>query len=288
MAPRANWKGYLKLSLVSCPVALFPATSTRERVHFHIINRETGNRIRNQRVDADTGEVVEDDAQVKGYKVEGDRYVLVEDEELDKVALESTHTIDIEKFVPRSEVEEIYFENTYYLAPDDKIGQEAFSVIRAAMEKEDMVGLARVVLYRRERLLMLAPHGKGIIATALHYRNEVRNAETYFDEIPNAKISQDMLDLAVHIVKSKEGKFDPSEFDDRYEDALVALIKSKQAGKAIPTPTRAKASNVIDLMDALRRSVKAERGSETRAESAPPRKAASRKAAPKRKLKRAG
>jgi len=260
MAPRPSWKGYLKLSLVSCSVALYSATSTSERIRFNIINRKTGNRVRNQVVDSETDDPVEQDDRVKGYQIEKGQYVLVEDDELDEVALESTHTIDIEKFVPRDEVDEIYLDESYYIAPNDKVAYEAFAVIRDAMKKEDLVGLARVVLYRRERILMLQPRGDGLVATALRYRNEVRDEKQYFDEIPNVKVPADMLNLAVHILESKKAHFKPEEFEDRYEDALVALIKAKQAGKPAPKVSEAKPSNVINLMDALRRSVKAEKG----------------------------
>jgi DNA end-binding protein Ku len=260
MAPRPSWKGYLKLSLVSCSVALYSATSTSERIRFNIINRKTGNRIRNQVVDAETEDPVEQEDRVKGYQVEKGQYILVEDDELDEVALESTHTIDIEKFVPRDEVDEIYLDESYYIAPNDKVAYEAFAVIRDAMKKEDLVGIARVVLYRRERILMLQPRGDGLMATALRYRNEVREEKDYFDEIPNVKVPADMLNLAVHILESKKAHFKPDEFEDRYEDALVALIKAKQAGKPAPKVSEAKPSNVINLMDALRRSVKTEKG----------------------------
>jgi DNA end-binding protein Ku len=259
MAPRPNWKGYLKLSLVSCSVALYSATSTSQRIRFNIINRATGNRVHNQVVDAETEEPVEQEDRVKGYQVEKGRYVLVEDEELDEVALESTHTIDIESFVPRSEVDETYLDESYYIAPNDKVAYEAFAVIREAMKKEDLVGLARVVLYRRERILMLHPRGKGLMATALRYRDEVRDEEDYFSDIPDVKIPADMLDLAVHILESKKTNFDPGRFEDRYEDALVALIKAKQAGKPAPKLAETKPSNVINLMDALKRSVNAEK-----------------------------
>src|SRR4051794_18168589 len=225
MAPRANWKGYLKLSLVSCSVALFPATSTSQRVRFNVINRETGNRIRYDVVDAESGEEVPKEDRVKGYK-SGDSYVLLEEEELDEVALESTHTIDIEAFVPRDEVDEIYLDEDYYIAPTDKVGSEAFAVIRDAMKKEELVGIARVVLYRRERILMLSPRGDGIMATALRYRTEVRDEKKYFSDIPDVKVPHDMLDLAIHILKSKKQHFDPDKFEDRYEDALVKLIKA--------------------------------------------------------------
>jgi DNA end-binding protein Ku len=259
MAPRANWKGYLKLSLVSCGVALFPATSTRERIRFNIINRATGHRVHNQVVDAETGEPVEDEDRVKGYHVKNDGYILVEDEELDQVALESTHTIEIEKFVPRDEVDEIYLDESHYIVPTDKVSGEAFAVIRDAMAKEDLVGLARVVLHRRERLLMLQARGKGLLATSIRYRNEVRGEKEYFSDIPSLKVAPDMLELAVHIVKSKLGHFDPAEFEDRYEKALGALIKAKQAGRPPPQPPAPPPSNVVSLMDALRRSVQAEK-----------------------------
>ena len=290
MAPRANWKGYLKLSLVSCSVALFPATTTRERVRFNIINRETGNRVRYEVVDADTGEEVAQEDRVKGYK-SGDKYVLLEEDELDEVALESTHTIDIESFVPRAEVDEIYLDESYYLVPDDKVGVEAFAVIREAMRAEGLVGLARVVLYRRERLLMLQPRGEGIAGTLLRYKNEVRDEADYFDDIPDVKVPKDMRDLAVHILKTKTAKFDPSKFEDRYEGALKKLIAAKQAGKELPAAPAPEPSNVINLMDALRRSVKAERGGGTR-DAGRRSKAARKRAAPKRaagrkKLKRA-
>lgn len=293
MAPRANWKGYLKLSLVSCGVALYPATSTSGRVRFNIINRNTGHRIRNDVVDAETGEPVDEEDRVKGYKAEGGRYILLEEEELDRVALESTHTIDIESFVPRDEVDEIYLDESYYLVPNDKVGVEAFAVIRAAMEKKGLVGLARVVLYRRERLLMLAPRGKGLMATALRYANEVRGEDTYFEDIPAVKVPADMLDLAVHILDSKRAHFDPSKFEDRYEEALVNLIKAKKTGKELPEPPQPPPSNVVNLMDALRKSVQAERGDKgsprrPSARRAAPPASARRRTATRRRLKKAG
>jgi DNA end-binding protein Ku len=259
VAPRPNWKGFLKLSLVSCAVALYSATSTSQRIRFNIINRKTGNRIRNDVVDAETGQPVEPEDRVKGYQVEKGQYVLVEDEELDNVALESTHTIDIEEFVPVSEVDRIYLDDSYYIVPQDDVAEEAFAVIREAMRKEDLAGLARVVVYRRERLLLLRPRGKGLLATALRYKNEVRDEDVYFDDIPNVKVPADMLKLATHILDSKKGHFDPDKFEDRYETALQALIKAKRAGKTPPTVAEPRPSNVINLMDALRRSAKGNR-----------------------------
>jgi DNA end-binding protein Ku len=259
MAPRANWKGYLKLSLVSCAVALFPATSTSQRVRFNILSRKTGHRVRYEVVDAETNDPVPDEDRVKGYKVEDNAYVFVEEEELDKVALESTHTIDIESFVPRNEVDAIYLDAPYYLVPDDRIAQEAFAVIRDAMQKENMVGLARVVLNRRERILMIEPRGRGLLATTLHYKNEVRKDAVYFEDIPDIKITPDMLELAVHIVGTKTAHFDPAKFEDRYEQALAELIQSKRAGETIVAKPAPQPSNVVNLMDALRRSVQSER-----------------------------
>jgi len=259
MAPRPNWKGFLKLSLVSCSVALYPATSTSQRIRFNIINKKTGNRIRNEVVDAETGDPVDADDRVKGYEFEKGQYILLEDDELDNVALESTHTIDIEEFVPMSEVDRIYLDESYYIVPQDEVAEEAFAVIREAMRKEDLAGLAKVVVYRRERLLLLRPRGKGMLATALRYKNEVRDEKNYFDEIPDTKVPQDMLKLATHILDTKKGHFDPDKFEDRYETALTDLIKAKQAGRAPPQAPEARPANVINLMDALRRSAQAER-----------------------------
>jgi DNA end-binding protein Ku len=275
MAPRPNWKGYLKLSLVSCSVALYPATTTSSRVRFNIINKNTGNRVRNLIVDSETGDPVDEDDRVKGYKAENNQYIQFEDEELDRVALESTHTIDIEAFCPVEEVDRIYLDESYYIVPNDRVAHEAFAVIREAMRTEGLVGLARVVLYRRERLLMLEPRGKGLVATALRYKSEVRDEGIYFDDIPDVKVPSDMLDLAVHILESKKTHFDPSKFEDRYENALVDLIKAKRAGKAPPAASTPRPSNVINLMDALRRSVQTEKG-------APARSAAAKRRAPAR------
>lgn len=260
MAPRSNWKGYLKLSLVSCPIALYRATTTSERARFNIINRETGNRVRYDVVDAESGEEVPPENRVKGHKTGKDDYVLLEEEELDEVALESTHTIDIESFVPRKEVDELYLDESYYLVPDGDVGYEAFAVIREAMRKKELVGLARVVLSRREHIVMLSPREKGIVGALLRYANEVRDWHDYFDDIPDVKISKDMLELAEHILATKKTRFEPSRFEDRYETALKKLISAKQHGKKPPSTPTPQPTNVINLMDALRRSVKGARG----------------------------
>ena len=287
MAPRPNWKGFLKLSLVSCSVAMYSATSTSQRIRFNIINRKTGNRIHNEIVDDETGKPVDEEDRVKGYKLDGDQYLLLEEEELDNVALASTHTIDIEQFVPMSEVDRIYLDQSFYIVPQDEVAQEAFAVIRAAMEKEDLAGLARVVVYRRERLLLLRPRGKGLLATALRYNNEVRDEKDYFDDIPDIKVPADMLKLATHILDTKKGHFNPDKFEDRYENALLDLIKAKRSGKAAPVLAEPKPSNVINLMDALRRSAKAERR-QPASRAARKNGTQRKRSAARRKIKKAG
>jgi DNA end-binding protein Ku len=224
MAPRANWKGYLKLSLVSCAVALYPATSSSARVRFHTLNRETGNRVKRQFIDAETGDVVESDDQVKGYEVGKGSFILVEDDELEAIHIESTHTIDIESFVPRDQVDERYLDTPYYIAPDDKVAQEAFAVIRDAMAEGGRAGVARVVMARRERMVLLEPLGKGILATLLRYPYEVRGEEAYFEDIPELQLPAEMRGLVKHIIETKAADFDPSRFGDRYEQAVIDLI----------------------------------------------------------------
>src|SRR6516162_1433195 len=260
MAPRAYWKGFLRLSLVSCPIQLFPATSEREKVSFNQINKETGNRIRYRRVDEDTGEEVESENIVKGYQVAKGQYVEVDDDELETIALESTRTIEIDKFVPKSEIDELYNIRPYYVAPDGKVGQDAFTVIRDVIEKMDMVAIGRVVLTSREHVIAMQPRGKGLMGTLLRYPYEVRDEKEYFDDIENVKISKDMMDLARHIVETKTGHFKPDEFEDHYEHALKELIEKKAKGEKIEIPKeQPTGGKVINLMDALRRSVQAER-----------------------------
>ena len=257
MAPRAYWKGYLKLSLVSCPIALYPASSSSERVSFNRINKQTGNRLKQQMVDSVTAEPVDREDIGRGYEYAKGQYILVEDEELEKIKIESTHTIDIDCFVPRTEIDDRYLESPYYIAPTDQVGQEAFSVIRDAMRDKKMVGLARVVLTRREHVVMLEPFEKGLLATTLRYQYEVRNHAEYFDDIPNLNLPAEMKKLAAHIVETKSGHFDPKDYEDHYEKALIELLQSKQAGKPVKTIGEAKETpRVINLMDALRASIK--------------------------------
>jgi DNA end-binding protein Ku len=257
MAPRAYWKGYLKLSLVSCPIALYPASSSSERVSFNRINKKTGNRLKQQMVDAETGEPVERDDIARGYEYAKGQYILVEDDELAKIKIESTHTVDIDSFVPRSEIDDRYLDSPYYIAPTDQVGQEAFSVIRDAMREKKMVGLARVVLTRREHVVMLEPFDKGLLATTLRYPYELRGEADYFEDIPDLKLPAEMMKLAAHIVDTKAGHFDPKGFEDHYEKALVDLLKSKQAGMPIETVEEKTAPRVINLMDALKASIEA-------------------------------
>jgi DNA end-binding protein Ku len=274
MALRAYWKGYLKLSLVSCSVALFAATSSSERVRFNMLNRATGNRLKQQYVDAVTGELVAADERVRGYAVEKEEYVTVENEELEAVQLESTHTINVDKFVDRSEVDSIYQDNPYYLAPNDRVAVEAFAVIRDAMKESGTVGLARVVLHNRERVLMIEPRGKGLLATGLRYAYEVRADSSVFDDIPDVTADEETIRLAQHIIDTKRGAFDPAEFEDRYENAVVEMLKAKQAGRPAPKQHAAeRPSNVVSLMDALRRSLEAEGGAAPKRAKAPPPKA---------------
>ena len=275
MAARANWKGYLKLSLVSCAVALYPATSTSSRVRFNTLNRATGNRVKQQYIDPATGETVDAEDRVKGYEVGKNTYVFIEDEELDAIKIESTHTIDIESFVPVEQVDKRYLEAPYYIAPDDKVAQEAFAVIRDAMKEKGKAGIARVVISRRERMVLLEPLGKGIMATMLRYPYEVRGEEPYFEDIPELNIPKEMRDLAGHIIETKSADFEPAKFEDRYENAMIELVKSKETGRPIAAPEAPRPSNVVNLMDALRKSIAAE----------PP--AASKKAASKTSAERA-
>jgi len=258
MAPRAYWKGYLKLSLVSCPIALYPASSSSERVSFNRINSRTGNRLKQQMVDAESGEPVDKEDIKKGYEYAKGQYILMEDDELEKIRIESTHTIDIDTFVPRAEIDDRYLDSPYYIVPTDQVGQEAFSVIRDAMRDKKMVALARVVLSRREHVVMLEAFDKGLLATTLRYGYEVRDQKDYFDDIPDLKLPAEMMKLATHIVDSKAGHFDPKAFEDHYEKALVELIKSKQAGEPVEAVGKEEApARVINLMDALKASINA-------------------------------
>src|SRR3569833_4697470 len=263
MAPRANWKGFLRLSLVTCPVALYPATSESEKVSFNQINRKTGHRIKNSKVDAETGEEVSSEDIVKGYKADTDTYIEVTKDELDEIALDSTHTIEIDEFVPKTDIDSRYLIRPYYLVPDGKVGHDAFAVIRETIRSMDKVALGRILLTNREHIIALEPLDKGLMGTLLRYTYEVRSEQEYFDDIQDVKVTKDMLDLARHIVNQKAGRFEPDKFEDHYEPALIDLINEKRAGKVIQPKERPKGDNVVDLMEALRRSVGKEAGKDT-------------------------
>src|SRR5215813_1245617 len=286
VAPRAYWKGYLKLSLVSCPIALYPATSQREKISFHQINRETGNRIKYRKVDAETGDEVEASDIIKGYQVGKGEYLEVEPEELEAIAIESKRTIEIDEFVPKKEIDELYLNSPYYLVPDGEVGQQAFAVIREAIRNEGMVALGRVVFTSREHVIALEARGKGLLGVTLRYPYEVRKEEEYFEDIPDEKIPKDMLDLASHIVETKSGHFEPEKFEDQYEDALKELLKKKQAGEKIEAPKERAPAKVINLMDALRRSVEAGQGGSAKRQAPSAKARGSESERPKKKKSR--
>jgi DNA end-binding protein Ku len=277
MAPRANWKGFLRLSLVTCPVALYPATSDTEKVSFNQINRKTGHRIKYAKVDADTGEEVAAEDIMKGYKVDTDTYIEVTKDELDDIALESTHTIEIDEFVPKADIDNRYLIRPYYLVPDGKVGHDAFAVIRETIRSMNKVAIGRVVLTNREHIIALEPLDNGLMGTLLRYPYEVRSEQEYFDDIQDVKVTKDMLDLARHIVEQKSGSFEPEQFEDHYESALIDLINRKRSGVRTTAKTAPKSGgNVINLMDALKRSLASEKQSApaAAAKGKKPRKAA--------------
>jgi DNA end-binding protein Ku len=281
MAARAYWKGSLKLSLVSCPILLYPASTSVEKTRFHMINKDTGNRLKQQMVDAETGDIVESDQKGRGYELKKGQYVEIDKDELEAVQIESNHTIDIDSFVPKDEIDKRYLDHPYYIAPDGKAGIDAFAVIRDAMKDQDRVALARIVLTNREHIIAIEPLGKGLLGTTLRYPYELRDEDEYFDDIKNPKISKDMVELAGHILKTKAAHFDPSKFRDQYEEALKALVKRKAAGKPVKATEREdKPDNVISLMDALKQSLKG-KPSAKRASHSPARRPAPRRAAKK-------
>ena len=255
-ARRAYWKGYLKLSLVTCPIGLHPASSQAEKTHFHQINRKTGNRLRQQMVDEETGRVVDKENKGRGYEVSKGKYVEIEPEEIKAIQVESTHTLDIEKFVPLDEIDRRYFDRPYYIVPDGKAGEEAFAVIRDAMKDKGRVALARIVLTNREHVMAIESMGKILLGTILRYDYEVRDEKELTRSVPSPRIPKEMLNLASHILDTKAGHFDPSQFKDEFELELRKLVKRKAAGKTIEVPEREeRPSNVVSLMEALRQSV---------------------------------
>lgn len=262
MAPRPAWKGYLKLSLVSCAVELTGATDHSEKVSFRVINRKTGNTVRRQYIDSVSGKPVEDDDEVKGYKVGDDEYLLVEEDEIDAVQIESSHTLAIEQFVDRADIPQIYFDTPYYVTPSDDVSEEAFAVIREAMARQKKAGIARIVLYRRERPVMIEPFDKGLLLTTLRYDKTVRKPDEVFRGMDKAKIDPELIELATHIIDKKQAAFDPSGFEDRYEIALLELIQAKQKGRKPPVVQAAeRPANVVNLFEALKKSLASDEGS---------------------------
>jgi len=256
MAPRPAWKGYLKLSLVTCAVELTNVVTHSEKVSFRVLNRKTGNTVKRIYVDAETGDPVEDENEIKGYEVDSGDYVHVEEDEIAAVKVESSDMMSLDGFVDKASIQQIYLDTPYYLAPADKVSEDAFAVIRDAMAAKKKAGLARIVLYRRERPVVIEPLGKGMVLTTLRYDNTVRQPDTVFDEIKAVNTDKEMIELAQHIIDKKQAKFDPSKFDDKYEDALLELIRAKKAGKKAPkAKAAAKPSNVVNLFDALKKSL---------------------------------
>lgn len=296
MAPRPAWKGYLKLSLVTCAVELSGATTQSEKVSFRTLNRNTGNAVRRQYVDQTTGKPVTEKNEVRGYEVEKDEYLLIEDEDLETVQIESSHTLNLDSFVAKADVDPVYIEKPYYLTPADKVSEEAFAVIRQALENKKMAGLARIVLYQRERPCLIEPFGKGMLLTTLRYGDTVRQQEEAYESNGKVKIDKDLLELATKVIERKKGKFDPSTFEDGYEKAVLDLVKSrKKSGKKVPArqvQEDEKPSNVINLFDALKKSLAAgeRQGSPDDGEEPPKkpaagksRKGAARKPSPRKK-----
>ncbi|MCO5734794.1 Ku protein [Rhizobium sp. SSA_523] len=253
VAPRANWKGFIKFGEVSCPVALYTAASSSERIAFNTLNRKTGNRVRREFVDSETGDPVERDDQVKGYEIENGQYIILEPEEVAAAVPDSDKTLKIDAFIPCNEIDGVYFDKPYYLAPD-KMGTDAFVLLRDGMKKAKVAAIARTVLFRRVRTVLIRPHGKGLIATTLNFDYEVRSSEEAFEELPDLKIEGEMLELAEHIIGTKKGSFDASTFDDRYEAAVAELVKAKIEGRALPKKKAPPASKPSDLLQALRES----------------------------------
>jgi len=250
---RAQWKGFLKFGEVSCGVALYTAASTSERITFNTINKASGNRVNRVFIDSETQDPVPKEKQTKGFEIDNGQYIIIDPEEVAATIPESNKTLDIEAFIPCSEVDDVYFDKPYYLTPD-KMGGDAFVALRDGMKRSNVAAIARAVLFRRVRIVLIRPHGKGLIATTMNYDYEVRSSKRAFEEIPKLEIQGEMLDLAKHIIGTKKGEFNPATFDDRYEAALADLVKAKIEGKSLPKPKKVEVSKPNDLLAALRES----------------------------------
>jgi DNA end-binding protein Ku len=284
MAARPSWQGHLKLSLVTCPVALYNGTSASGDIHFNLLNPKTMNRIKMVTTDPETGPIDRSEL-VKGYQVEKDRYIIMTDEEIKSVRLESTKSINIERFVDADEIDRLYWNDPYYLVPNGDLGLEAFAVIREAMRQSNKIAIGRVVMSTRERLIALEPYGKGIVAYTLRTVDELRKPEQFFDDIKDVKADKAMVEIASRIIEQQEGDFEPEEFRDRYEDALRELIKAKQKGEGVKEAHEPEDTNVVDLMEALRASLQRS-GSSERRKPEPAKKAPTKKTAAKAKDKK--
>ena len=258
LLPRASWKGFLKIADVTVPVGLYAAASTSERIALHTINRPTGNRVRREFIDAETGATVERDDQVKGYEVAKDEYVSIEPDEIAALIPHGDKTLNVSAFVDLAGVDDLYLDKPYYLGPSDRSADETFTLVREGMRKAKVAAVAQAVLFRRARTVLIRPLDGGLAASTLNYDYEVRSAEQAFSGIPAKAITGEMLDLAVHIIKTKQGAFDPSEFEDRYDDALAELVKLKLEGKAIPKRAPPRSESTVNLMQALRESAAAQ------------------------------
>ncbi|WP_038368433.1 Ku protein [Bosea sp. UNC402CLCol] len=279
MAPRAIWKGVFKVAEITCPVALYTAASTSERISFHMLNRKTGNRVHRQFVDEVSGKPVEKEDQVKGYDRGDGDYIVLEPEEIAEAIPDSDKVLDVATFLPCGEIDDLYLDRPYYVTPSTPVAAEAFGLIRDAMARRDAAALARTVIFRRMRSILIRPHEAGMVATTLHFDYEVRPAQSAFDDIPKLKIEGEMLELAEHIIRTKAGRFDPKAFDDRYESALAELVKAKIEGRKLKPAKRPEPAKVVNLLDALRQSAKA--GQTSGVKSTAKRKPA--KAEPRRK-----
>lgn len=254
-AHRPFWRGHLKLSLVSCPVQLHSAITDKNDIHLNFINPETGNRIRNQVIDSETEEVLSREELVRGYQFAKDRYVTISEDELADLRIESSSTMEIEKFVPEADVPAVFFDKVYYIVPDGDAGLEAFVVIRDAMEKAGMFAISRVVLARKERVIAMKPKDKGIIAYSLREADDIKPEKEYFKDIESPRVDKDMLEIAMRLVKQKSGHFDPEEYEDRYEQRMRDLIQAKLKGVELEPIEEAEEPKVVDLMEALKRSL---------------------------------
>ena len=261
MAPRPAWSGYLKLSLVTCAIELSNDVTHAEKVSFHILNRKTGNRVRRVYVDQKSGKPLEEDEEVRGFEVGQDEFIRIEDEDIEAVQIESSHTLDLDGFVDKASIDQVYLDTPYYVSPADKVSQEAFAVIRDALAEKKMAGLARIVLYQRERPAVIEPFGKGMLLTTLRYGDTVGDASQVFADIQTAKLDGEMVGLAENIIDKKKAKFDPAKFRDRYEESLLELVRARKAGRRAPSAKASpKPSNVVNLFDALKKSLNADDG----------------------------